>query len=715
MFIFTFTNTQSGTPCELLLDNESADFEQQAKAVWHAAQQELQAGGIAKQFLAHRGISFETAVKAGCGFCAFINFRKLNADGSVWNSPKNAAIIFPKFWHAPKRDAETGEILRRKDKDGKIVLPVKPIFDVTTPPNEICGLKWRYFDPQTFGTPEGVKSKAVGYGTQGLQGLRFLNEPKECAVVEGEFDYLTFLESGTNCIGLGGTSGAKMFVEHLKGRQIAAPLILALDNDKAPADNPDAHKGLETQNELFTKFKHPTDFAGVQVLAAPFFHDQSAVELNNFFTANKIKDANDLLQLDVKQGGDVGRKILLARINELRELCAVPINFAAKLDPDDPSLLKAGQWQILNLHGYKETLQQRRLELQNAPHYPTPFKELNDILDGGMRPKELYVFGATSGAGKTDFALQLAEFVAKNGANVVYLTLEVPTEQCEARILSRRAHFLGVGKPVTHYLRPFDADAANIYERLQADVGGRLFIVEGAFADATVEQLDDYLTRFNARRERPLVVLDYLQIIKTERFLDSNASDKQITDDVVKKLKQVANKHAVPILLISSFGRSSYNSEPTMAAFKESGIIEYTAENLWVFDYAQESHDLEKVYTADDVTKEGKRKKLSAAELRRRLKKQFERETAEGRHGVLALKILKNRNGKSGVAIRLYYNKMRHTFFANDPTGAKFDADGNLLNAAMPQTPSTTYYGDDDDVPQFAAPQSTDDEVDSEC
>lgn len=661
---FLFEN--NGRKFWLTVDKESLDFAENLEKVWQASKDELKNSQLAEAYLRTRGISKETAIKAGVGFCS-----KIQKVGSNFT---NCALIFPKFQFKNDIPAFLSETT---DKANLM---------------ELTGIKRRNFDPNTLQTPKNLDgteaSKNLALGKQGLAGMRFLDAAEPCFIVEGDFDYLTFLQAGFNALCLGGTNGKGQLLDYLKHKQIAAPLILALDNDEA---------GFKAEKELRDKLKH-TDFEGVDVLKFSFFHDKTGA-FNSFAKQYKFKDANDFLQFDQKQVNfsTVGIEAFDARCKELIKEAKDDGNFDDKLDPAEAAIKNERQWEILSLNDFEEEFQKRRAELQNAPTFYTPFKELNSILGGGMRPKELYVFGALSGAGKTDFALQLAEHVARQGSNVLYLNFEVPTEQCVARILSRRSYFAdpSQGKSVSHFLTVKDGQTEDLRFGLEKEVGDKMFFKEGGFLQDTVEQLDNILERFIGRDEKstpPLVILDYLQLMKTDKFVEKMGSDKQILDDVMKHLKRIANKHAVPILILSSFSRAAYSGEPTMAAFKESGLIEYTAENLWVFDVAEEVDDIENP-PMFPKKKEERRKELKAA---------FDLKTAEGGSGLLALKVLKNRNGKSGGSLRLFYNKVRHTFYDNDPEAAIFKTDGTISkDDGVADGVKNVVYSTDDGIAVF--------------
>ena len=74
------------------------------------------------------------------------------------------------------------------------------------------------------------------------------------------------------------------------------------------------------------------------------------------------------------------------------------------------------------------------------------------------------------------------------------------------------------------------------------------------------------------------MIVDYLQILKPE---DVKASDKQNTDRAVLTLRLIARDFKTPVFAISSLNRQNYDSKMNMAAFKESGAIEYSADVLF--------------------------------------------------------------------------------------------------------------------------------------
>ena len=94
--------------------------------------------------------------------------------------------------------------------------------------------------------------------------------------------------------------------------------------------------------------------------------------------------------------------------------------------------------------------------------------------------------------------------------------------------------------------------------------------------------------------------------------------------------KSIASELDVPVIVISSFNRSSYQNPVAMESFKESGEIEYYADTLLGLQYKAIHGDSDNVREA--------------------IRKAMETDPRE-----LELTILKNRNGKSNVTANFQY------------------------------------------------------------
>ena len=224
------------------------------------------------------------------------------------------------------------------------------------------------------------------------------------------------------------------------------------------------------------------------------------------------------------------------------------------------------------------------------PGLKTGFPKLDAALDGGLYDG-LYVLGAISSLGKTAFCMQIADQLAQRGQDVLIFSLEMSEYELMARSISRET-FLSdqskgrkLAKTVRGVLdgkRYFQYSLAE-HAHLQAATdryaayGGHLWFREGDH-ETGVETMEREVRRhIEETGAKPVVIVDYLQIIAPA---DVHFTDKQNLDRNVCSLKKLSRKYELTVLAISSFNRENYNAEASMAAFKESGGIDYSADVL---------------------------------------------------------------------------------------------------------------------------------------
>lgn len=231
----------------------------------------------------------------------------------------------------------------------------------------------------------------------------------------------------------------------------------------------------------------------------------------------------------------------------------------------------------------------------------TGFRQLDKILGGGLNPG-LTVLGGSTGLGKSTFALQLAEQVSESagGSPVLYFSLEMSNEWIAAKAISRR-YFKKVrgagGRGITanELLNPKTANqlSEGVWQaigetRRAVTRNQRLYIIEGALsARRIVEMVLAFMA--DDRREGggapPLVIVDYLQILLPSTPIKTSAGvGKQVIEESLQIMVELV-QHKVPIILISSLNRSSYDRPMQRDAFKETGSIEYSADVLLGLQY----------------------------------------------------------------------------------------------------------------------------------
>lgn len=212
----------------------------------------------------------------------------------------------------------------------------------------------------------------------------------------------------------------------------------------------------------------------------------------------------------------------------------------------------------------------------------------------------VYCIGAIPSLGKTTFSAQMADQVAETGRPVLYFSLEQTAFELYSKSLARgffktcerqrRANNALNGSyptPSSTAIRngsarfAYPAELAQQIDAYVQNVGNRVCVITNAFsitAEDIVGQTERYI---NQTGEKPVVIIDYLQIIAPNAVFDRGSDTKTRIDRIVTVLKKLQMKHGLAILVISSLNRQNYSTPVDFESFKESGGIEYTADVVW--------------------------------------------------------------------------------------------------------------------------------------
>lgn len=412
-----------------------------------------------------------------------------------------------------------------------------------------------------------------------------------CFICEGQIDALSIIEAGGQAVAIGG-AGDRKLVDYDGPRPRRAYIVA--DNDEA---------GEKTAQRIR---------AALGDLPAEIVHPPKA-----------CKDVNDLLRDD--------RGLLL-------------------------SLVKGDAWRAWEYAERSSAAAYIADFWKDAktktPATPTGFKQLDAALDGGIY-EGLYILGAVSSLGKTTFCLQIADQIARNEEqDVIIFSLEMARSELIAKSISRLSRELCQGKTgdaktaraITDPERiarfsQAEKDLLNRASAVYKDLARHLWINEGLGTIGTAQIREAVARHIEITGRRPLVIIDYLQILASP---DPRMSDKQATDRNVFELKRISRDYKIPVVAVSSFNRDNYTSALNMAAFKESGAIEYSSDvliGLQPQGMTDKTSDAEKAANA---------RTLDACK--------------RSPTRMIELKILKQRNGQTGDAIALQYTAMFNYF-----------------------------------------------------
>ena len=396
--------------------------------------------------------------------------------------------------------------------------------------------------------------------TQGGFNLAALEREGLCIIAEGGFDALALEEAAAalHCEDAGAVSlscadnASKAFAEHVevlkKTGRLKASLIMWPDGDGAGRR---AAKAMRR---------------AMAALGVPF----TVIE-----TASPYKDASEFLEKD--------------REGFLNAVSAIVSRYREGKIYIDPA------WEVR-----RDYFNELIAKMGGKP-IRTGMKFIDCITGRGLTDG-LWILAAGTSCGKTALSMQIADYAAKHGNRVMVVHYEMDKATIMARSVSRQAfennllntdpshnvtaHEILYGRDklsetqrealdmaVSDY---FDGKsrAGKVYGAIYDGVSGRLNIVE-VKEGMTARELRGLLSTMPEEVRPQLLVIDFLQIMNKE---DPRMSDKEHMDMTARTLKQISRDYGICVLALSSINRASYGQAAALAALKESGGLEYTAD-----------------------------------------------------------------------------------------------------------------------------------------
>lgn len=212
----------------------------------------------------------------------------------------------------------------------------------------------------------------------------------------------------------------------------------------------------------------------------------------------------------------------------------------------------------------------------------TGFNKLDTLLNGGL-PNGLITLGAIPSLGKTTFALQMADNMASvENTKVLFFSLEMNRFDIISKSLSRLSYTSNELSNYTYDDLLSNNEAVD-YKTLLSQyepIANNLYTIDYIY---NIQDIEAFIRQFKDLHEENniVVIIDYLQYI----LCGNNGNDKQVIDNITKRLKELAKELNICIIEISSLNRTNYSGSITMESFKESGSIEYTSDILIGLEY----------------------------------------------------------------------------------------------------------------------------------
>lgn len=393
------------------------------------------------------------------------------------------------------------------------------------------------------------------FGSASLHNAAILKKEgiKNVFLVEGGIDLASFIEIGIDAISVISAGGVKKAAAELISLAESNPQIkeityhICLDQDNA------GNNAAQTlQAELFT--------AGFKTVNSSLYADLGVNDANEAIVTDKNAFVEGVAKAIL--GGLYGKEYVDYKIRHSAASIACHLDFSK-----DSEATKV----FLN----------------------TGFEALNGILGGGLPCQSLTMVSGMSSLGKTTFCDQLVENMVKLNSNLDILLCSLEMTKLDMILKSiSRSTFVNNKKQMDNiYSKTSSQLAMNKSEWSEEEVNyvskcrdhylthsENIFLLDCTDSH-TIEGIELYVRNHVQMRGKPcILVVDYLQLVKSEK---SQGSDKQEIDATLLVLRKLTVELGVTILLIASLNRASYSgSQKTLGAISGSANTEYSADVL---------------------------------------------------------------------------------------------------------------------------------------
>jgi replicative DNA helicase len=204
--------------------------------------------------------------------------------------------------------------------------------------------------------------------------------------------------------------------------------------------------------------------------------------------------------------------------------------------------LRSGQDKNIG-HEYNKDTESRYREEERIP-IPTPWNEINALLQGGLGEGDFGLMFGNPGGGKSWSLVALGAYAVQAGFNVIHYTLELGESY-----VGRRYDAFFTQIPVNKITKFKDK-----VEEVTSMLPGNLIIKEYPMGRASIGTVESHIKKCIDLDFKPdLIIIDYVDLLSSKR---KNKERKEEIDDIYTSTKGLARELKLPIWSVSQVNRA---------------------------------------------------------------------------------------------------------------------------------------------------------------
>lgn len=276
---------------------------------------------------------------------------------------------------------------------------------------------------------------------------------------------------------------------------------------------PELRNSIRFINEYYDKYNttpSPEQISAeteVEFTTQPITKDKiqyCASEIEAFCKEKAVENAIRVLP-EMKDKGDYGKILKL-----MNDVVSISLN------------------KDLGISYFDDPLSRLEEQLVAPPRIPTKYKQLDDLLGGGLARKEMMLLMANSGGGKSIMLANLALNMIEQGLHALYISLELSEE-----MIAQRYDTMCTGIPSVSWQKHYKEIATGVH---QYGEGMGNLTIKRMPSGTNAMAIRSYLKEYELKKGfiPDLLVVDYLDLM--------SANEKVSADNIWEKDKRAAEQ-----------------------------------------------------------------------------------------------------------------------------------------------------------------------------